>query len=204
MFKTSVYALKPAFQRLLSPLLETLYSLRVTPNFLTVSTCLLSIAIGTTITFIPDVKFFFILPFFLLLRMALNALDGMMAKKYNMQSNLGVYLNEICDVISDLALYCPFLNLAFMPHGSLLILILLSVLTEVSSLVMVTLGEKRAFQGPFGKADRALFFSILAFMVAYNIHQSSTYFILVSFGIFLSLLTIWNRGPALLLLKEKK
>ena len=43
-----------------------------------------------------------VVPIGLLIRMALNALDGMMARTYNMQSKLGEVLNEIGDVISDL------------------------------------------------------------------------------------------------------
>jgi phosphatidylglycerophosphate synthase len=39
--------------------------------------------------------------------MALNALDGMLARECNQTSRLGAILNETGDVISDIALYLP-------------------------------------------------------------------------------------------------
>ena len=36
----------------------------------------------------------------LFLRMALNAIDGMLAREFNQKTNLGAYLNELTDVIS--------------------------------------------------------------------------------------------------------
>ena len=41
--------------------------------------------------------------------MALNAIDGMLAREFNQKSRLGGYLNEITDVVSDAALYLPLL-----------------------------------------------------------------------------------------------
>jgi len=43
----------------------------------------------------------------LFIRMALNALDGMLAKEYALQSKKGAMLNEMGDVLSDIALYLP-------------------------------------------------------------------------------------------------
>ena len=40
--------------------------------------------------------------------MALNAIDGMLAREFNQKSRLGGYLNEITDVVSDGALYLFF------------------------------------------------------------------------------------------------
>ena len=40
--------------------------------------------------------------------MALNAIDGMLAREFGQKSALGGYLNEIGDVVSDAALYAPF------------------------------------------------------------------------------------------------
>ena len=44
--------------------------------------------------------------------MALNAIDGMLAREYGQKSRLGAYLNELGDVVSDAALYAPFALLA--------------------------------------------------------------------------------------------
>ena len=60
---------------------------------------------------------FLLLPLWLFLRMALNAIDGMLAREFGQKSPLGAYLNEIGDVVSDAALYAPFALVA--PFGSL-------------------------------------------------------------------------------------
>ncbi|TIV46437.1 MAG: CDP-alcohol phosphatidyltransferase family protein, partial [Mesorhizobium sp.] len=44
-----------------------------------------------------------LIPLLLFVRMALNAMDGMLAREHGQASTLGMYLNEICDVVSDLA-----------------------------------------------------------------------------------------------------
>ena len=54
---------------------------------------------------------FMLLPIVLFIRMALNALDGMLARECNQQTRFGAILNETGDVISDIALYLPFLFL---------------------------------------------------------------------------------------------
>ena len=50
----------------------------------------------------------FLLPAVLFVRMALNAIDGMLAREHGQKSALGAFLNELCDVVSDAALYLPF------------------------------------------------------------------------------------------------
>jgi len=40
--------------------------------------------------------------------MALNAIDGMLAREFGQKSRLGACLNELCDVVSDATLYLPF------------------------------------------------------------------------------------------------
>ena len=48
-----------------------------------------------------------LLPVWMLVRMALNALDGMMAREMEMATAAGAVLNEVGDVLSDLVLYVP-------------------------------------------------------------------------------------------------
>ena len=48
-----------------------------------------------------------ILPAVLFLRMALNAMDGMLAREHGQKTSLGALLNELGDVIADAGLYLP-------------------------------------------------------------------------------------------------
>ena len=157
----SVYQIKPAFQKILQPLLRSFYRLGITANQITIAAIFLSIGLGSSFMIFHDYRIvLLILPLGLLLRMALNALDGMMAKQFNMQSKLGEVLNELGDVISDLAIILPFVIL---PHTNASIIILfavLSVLNEFSGVIGKAIGGERRYDGPMGKSDRALLIGI--------------------------------------------
>ena len=103
----SVYQLKPKFQQLLRPLTNGLAKAGVTANQVTVFAMLLSIATGAFIVWQQSLVWFYLLPAVLFVRMALNAIDGMLAREHNQQSKLGAYLNELGDVVSDTALLLP-------------------------------------------------------------------------------------------------
>src|SRR5262249_25273306 len=74
----SVYELKPRFQSLLRPLTARLYAAGVTANQVTVFACVVSVALGALLTARPDPRLFLLIPAWLFLRMAFNAIDGML------------------------------------------------------------------------------------------------------------------------------
>ena len=108
----SVYSIKPQFQRVLTPILELLHRAKVTANQITWWACILSLVIGILFWFAGDVGtwLYLCLPVGLLIRMALNALDGMMARRYNQITRKGELLNEVGDVVSDTIIYFPLLK----------------------------------------------------------------------------------------------
>jgi phosphatidylglycerophosphate synthase len=96
-----------------------------------------------------------LLPAWLFIRMALNAIDGMMARELGMSTQLGAVLNELGDAISDLGLYLP---LAFVYEPARWAVVAFSigaVLTEFSGVLGRALGASRHYEGPMGKSDRA-------------------------------------------------
>ena len=156
----SVYDLKPKFQALLRPLLRGLRAIGFTPNGLT----LLALAGSLAVAAVPwlshgDPRAMWLYPAWLFVRMALNALDGMMARELAMQSRLGAILNETGDVLSDGALYLS-LSL-FGPPPAILVFTLGAILTEFCGLLAQTLGAGRTYHGPMGKSDRAFFVGAL-------------------------------------------
>ena len=157
----SIYNLKPKLQKVLNPILIFLHHQKITANQITLSSILLSIIIGIAFWF-SDVNsiFFLFLPVGLLLRMALNALDGMMARNYNQQSKLGEVLNEIGDIISDLFIYFPLVK--FEKHNIYLIVlfICLSIINEFAGILGKAISEIRRYEGPMGKSDRAFMVSL--------------------------------------------
>lgn len=138
-----------------------------------------------------------LLPLLMFIRMALNALDGMLAKVTGNKSSMGAVLNELCDVISDLALFSAFLVLLSGVSEMWWILIFLSVLTEFTSLAVFQAIGLRPHSGPFGKSDRAVYlglFAILLVILPSAISSTPTWLILyIVVGIILSIFTIWNR-----------
>lgn len=157
----SVYKLKPVFQKLLQPILYALYKMGVTANQLTISAIILSCLMGFGfLTYHKYSQSILIIPFGLFLRMALNALDGMMARQYNMQSQLGEILNEMGDVISDMAIIFPFVILPGINPVIIILFGVLAILNEFAGILSKALGKERRYDGPMGKSDRALVIGI--------------------------------------------
>jgi CDP-diacylglycerol--glycerol-3-phosphate 3-phosphatidyltransferase len=152
----SVYHLKPKFQALLMPILKYLYKHGITANMITILSILLSLATGIYLFIFPGYWALIIMPLALLLRMALNALDGMMARNYQMQSKKGEVLNEVGDVFSDFVMFYP-LGVLFMLKPLLLVFFLmLSILNEFAGILGKAISGVRRYEGPMGKSDRAL------------------------------------------------
>ncbi|MCA0341528.1 MAG: CDP-alcohol phosphatidyltransferase family protein, partial [Proteobacteria bacterium] len=103
----SIYKLKSSFQNLLRPLVGRLAAMGVTANQVTLIAAIVSVGIGALLLVNPVPALFALVPVWMLLRMGLNAIDGMLAREHGQKSPLGGYLNEITDVVSDAALYVP-------------------------------------------------------------------------------------------------
>ncbi len=153
----SVYNIKPKFQQLLKPLLGALYKGGVTANHLTIAAIALSAGLGICLWYVQVMPAaLLIVPAGLLLRMALNALDGMMARTYSMQSKLGEVLNELGDVVSDLFIYLPFIKITGAGLYPVFAFVLLGIINEFAGVMGKVLGGERRYEGPMGKSDRAL------------------------------------------------
>lgn len=169
----SIYDLKPRFQALLRPLVVRLHAAGVTANQVTLLAALVSIAIGAAICLAPERRSLFaLIPVWMLLRMGLNAIDGMLAREFGQKSPLGAYLNELTDVFSDAALYLP---LAFLPHFAPLWVcaaIGLAMASEYAGVLGLMVGATRRYDGPMGKSDRALLFGVLGLAIALGLQPA--------------------------------
>lgn len=169
----TLYALKPAFQSTLRPLVDMLAANGATANQVTLAAALLSIAAGAAIAAFPDVGWvFLLLPAVLLVRMALNAIDGMLAREHGQSSRLGMYLNELCDVVSDIALILHFALVAPFPAWGVTAFAITAILAEFAGVLGVAAGSGRNYAGPFGKSDRALALGVIAVLIAADLGVS--------------------------------
>ena len=164
----SIYDLKPKFQNLLRPLVITLEQRGVTANQVTLTACAISVILGLILTALSGYHWLFILiPIWLFVRMALNAIDGMLAREFNQKSRLGGYLNEITDVVSDAALYLPFAFISPFDGLQIGLIIWLSALTEFCGVLGQVQGKTRRYDGPLGKSDRAFLFGVLGLVYVF-------------------------------------
>ena len=134
----------------------------VTANQVTLAAAIGSLAVGAIVAAAWPARWpFLLMPVWLFIRMALNAIDGMLAREHGQKSRLGAYLNEICDVVSDAALYAPFALLPAFGGFWIGLVIVLAALTELAGVLGPTVGASRRYDGPMGKSDRALVFGAL-------------------------------------------
>lgn len=189
----SIYQLKPRFQQLLRPFLNLLSRVGVTPNQVTLAAMMLSLGYGGALALAPQwLGLWLGLPFFLLLRMALNAIDGMLANATGNKTALGALLNELCDQVSDIALYLPATLLAGVSTQLVVLVVVCALLAEFAGVLASSIGVARRFDGPMGKSDRAFAFGLLGLLVWAGVapvwHNA-----LLAVVLLLSLVTVFNR-----------
>ncbi|WP_274627353.1 CDP-alcohol phosphatidyltransferase family protein [Arvimicrobium flavum] len=163
----TLYDVKPAFQACLRPLTGRLAAAGVTANQVTVLAAVLSVGAGALMAALPGNRLVFLaLPAVLLVRMALNAIDGMLAREFGQASKLGMYLNELADVVSDLALILPFALVAPFTPAGVIAFAVAAVVVEFAGVLGIPAGIGRSYAGPLGKSDRALALGVIAVLVA--------------------------------------
>jgi len=170
----TIYDLKPRFQALLRPIVKRFADKGYTPNQVTWAALLLSIVAGGLIAVTAGARWTLILiPLVLFLRMALNAIDGILAKEYQMQSDGGAILNEMSDVVSDVALYLPFALIPGVSVTWVVLFVITAIFTEMAGVLGWAVKQDRRYDGPMGKSDRAFVMGVIALLLALGIPASS-------------------------------
>ncbi|HTL52614.1 MAG TPA: CDP-alcohol phosphatidyltransferase family protein [Planctomycetota bacterium] len=214
----SIYDLKPKFQNLLRPILRVMHGMGISPNAITLMALALSFATGVAVYYSknPNTRWLLLVPpAALFVRMALNALDGMMAREYKLFSDEGKILNEFGDLLADTAIYLPLWFTVADPAGpgdwqlkatrwAILGFVLLAILSEFAGVLAVDLCGKRLYQGPGGKSDRAFLVGLYTLVLFFA--PDLARFTLYYFGFLdlLVVLSIRNRLVAALRLAHEK
>ena len=155
---------------MLMPFVDYLHKHNLTPNQVTVSACLLSIIIGMLFYFNFESGWIYaVLPVFMFVRMAMNAIDGVLAKKFNLESRLGKFLNELTDVISDTALFIPFILLTQTFQPAVTVFIALSIISEMAGVLAEITSGTRRYDGPMGKSDRAFLIGAVSVLLLFGV-----------------------------------
>lgn len=163
----SIYLLKPRFQALLRPAVAALHRAGVTANQVTLAACAVSLALGLGLYAAGAPRDALVLiPAWMGLRMAFNAVDGMLAREHGQASRLGALLNELTDVLSDAALFLPLALVAPFSPFWVGVFIVMAALSEMAGALGPSIGASRRYDGPMGKSDRAAAVGALALWAA--------------------------------------
>jgi CDP-diacylglycerol---glycerol-3-phosphate 3-phosphatidyltransferase len=191
----SIYDIKPAFQNLLRPFANKLAAKGVSANQVTLAALVLSLLTGLLLVlYNRQTDVFMLVPLVMFIRMALNAIDGMLAREHAMKSPLGAILNELCDVISDAALYLPFALLPNIAGWIIVLFVVAAVITEMTGVVAIQIGATRRYDGPMGKSDRAFVFGAIALALGLGVPPASWMNELFGVILVLTLATSYNRA----------
>lgn len=191
----SLYDIKPRFQAALRPYADQLAAHGITANQVTLGAVALSALIGLMLWLFPGAILpLLLMPVALFARMALNAIDGMLAREHGQQSRLGALLNEIGDMASDAALYFPLALLPNASGGLVVIAASLGLIAEGTGLAALLVGSPRRTEGPMGKSDRALAFGAIALLSGVGLGPGWFINLLLLAVIALAAFTIYNRA----------
>src|SRR5260370_29301140 len=191
----SIYDLKPAFQNLLRPVVRWIARKGVTANQVTLAGVRLSLAGGGVMAWSRNVRTLLLLPAVLLLRMALNAMDGMLAREHNQKTALGAILNELGDVLGDAALYIPLAVVPGFRAWMVIGVVLLAILSEMTGVIAVQIGASRRYDGPLGKSDRAFLLAVRALLLGLYVRIGAAIPYVLAAILFLLALTIVTPPP---------
>jgi CDP-diacylglycerol--glycerol-3-phosphate 3-phosphatidyltransferase len=191
---TSVYDLKPRFQALLRPLSRHLVKRGLRPNHVTLVALIGSLMVGAFLAGAGAMRIsFLLLPVWLLVRMALNALDGMMAREHALASRLGAVLNELGDIAADMFLYLPLGIIEPRAAWAAVAFAFTASFTETCGILAQALGSGRRYDGPMGKSDRALLVGAMGLVAAIWPASTQAWGIVLWAGTALALWTCVNR-----------
>ena len=194
----TIYDLKPRFQALLRPVSDALVRAGLSANDVTLGALLLSAAHGAWLALMPNSRWpLLLLPVTLFVRMAFNAIDGMMAKEHGQASAAGAVLNELSDVIADAALYLPFALIPGLNAALVVLVVVTGVIAEMAGALGPMIGAARRYDGPLGKSDRAFAVGLLAVLLGIGIAPGLWSTLYLAALLLLSALTVLNRARSI-------
>lgn len=158
-----LYSVKPWFVRRLRRFEDLLVERRVSPDTLSLAAVGVSLAAGAALAaggVLSEPLLWLLVPPLGLVRLALNALDGAVARRIGGGRPFGEVVNEMADRLADVALLAP---LAFVVGPGLAFSALTcALLASAAGCAGRAVTGRRMAGGPMGKADRVALAAVAA------------------------------------------
>lgn len=173
---SGVYGLKPWFVRRLRSCEDILVAHGISPDTISFAAVAVSVIAGALIavgaSLDQPLVWLAVLPMGVI-RLALNALDGSVARRIGRSSARGAMFNELGDRACDLALFVPLVAVA--PAWVVLAGVAALTLTSTAGVMALAITGSRDTSGPMGKADRVVLLGLAAAVAAFT--ESHTPFV---------------------------
>ena len=149
------------------PVAGRLYEAGVTANQVTSTSLVGSVLVGALLCrFADHSSSFAILPAWLVARTAFAAIDGTLAVEFGQKSRLGGVLNEVGDVVSDIALFLPLVFVPPFSGASIALVVCFAAMSEFVGMAGTMLSGTRRLEGSLGKVDRSIVLALVAIAIA--------------------------------------
>jgi CDP-diacylglycerol--glycerol-3-phosphate 3-phosphatidyltransferase len=198
---TSLTFLKPRFKRFLMPFSARLARVGLVANQVTTVSIVGSLIMGGMLSLFHSHSILFgLLPVWLLVRMACATIDGTLAIDFGQKSRLGGILNEVGDVVSDVALLLPLVSVEPFTASSVGAVVILTIASEVAGILGPVIGGSRRVDGPMGKADRGIALGVLGLSICGGPLPPGAAWAALPFGSLLAITTVnrlylaWTEG----------
>ena len=159
---SGLYGIKPWFVRRLGGIEDRLVAGGVSADTLSYAAVAVSALAGCTLAagFMSHPAWWLAVAPLALVRLALNALDGSVARRTGTARPFGKVVNEISDRLSDVFFIAPLA--LFVPFVFVLAALVVTSITSTCGLLGDVVGRARLTQGPMGKADRSAILALAA------------------------------------------
>src|ERR1700712_299027 len=158
--------LKTWLQKRLHPLAQILFDDGVRAIHVTSCAGLISVAVGGLVSaFAFHGWMFLLIPLWLLLRLAFNALEALLVSDFGQHSPMGTFSHELSRVVAQTALFLPF---SVIPKVSLLLVLLvtlLAILSEFAGVLGPLIKASRRRDGPLRSDAVMLCFAIFGAVI---------------------------------------
>jgi phosphatidylglycerophosphate synthase len=158
-----LYAGKPALVRHLEPVLAWLEHRGVAPDLLTISALPIAGLAAIALLVSPVVPLALLLvPFAVVARLALNLIDGALARRTGRIHPRGAFYNEFGDRTADIVMLAPVAVLPGAHAPTVWLGVVVALLASFTSVATQAAGGRRSYRGILSKPGRMLLLSVVA------------------------------------------